>query len=63
MFAFALAAAAKIDAQCNIAPLRQLFRDDNLPAPLFVAAEAVQYDKCRSALARAEIVRRMHDTG
>jgi hypothetical protein len=63
VFAFALAAPAKIKAQRDIAPLRQLSRDDNLAVAVFVTAEAVQNDKCRPALARAEIVRRMHDTG
>ena len=59
----AIAAAAEVDAHRDVAPRRQLLGHDGLSVAALVAAETVEDDKRRAALAGAKIVRNVHDAG
>ena len=62
-FAFAVAAAAEIDAQRDIAPFGHLFADDLLALAVLVAAKAMQHDKRRPALAGFVVFRNIDEAG
>ena len=61
--ALALAAAAEIEAQRGIAPIRQHARRLDAVAAALVAAEAVQHENGRMPLARAVAGGKMHHAG
>src|SRR6185436_6486164 len=62
VFAFAVAATAKVDAQGYVTPLGKLFGNYGLAMPVLVAAEAMQDNKRRPAFAGLVVGRSVDET-
>ena len=63
VLSFALTASSEVDPHRHVSPFAELLRHNRLALTVFVAAEAMQHDECRPALAWAQSVRSAHDRG